>query len=422
MKKINYPDKIILKKEYDELRNSRELIAKEMIIRIKDILKDLPSSSSIKSRIKDFNSFYKKLIRNSLKGNKKHTNRIDDVIGIRIVCPFQENIDEVEKKLQGKFTIVETDNKRVGRTYREFGYESVHLLIKVPDDLLLLSGSPHSDINDIIEIQIRTILQDAWAEVEHELIYKSEFNPYDEPMRRKLAALSASLYLADITFQELRKYQRELKSNMDMRRDSIFEKVDESTNALLFHETNNEINDENINDENNKEEYKPESAGDFSLYESIDDLLLKALKAHNNEKFEEAIAYYIRILELNPDDTIKALILKHRGMAFFACSNYKDAIADFAESFRLDSSSYKAVYYQGVVYSVLRQHREAIEVFNKSLEINPYQPFCLYRRGQSYYHLDDFPHALADCEAALALEQLEGAKKFKDLLLGKLKM
>ena len=417
MKKNNFPEKVTLKKEYDELKNARELIAKEIVIRIKEVLKNVGPSFSIKTRIKDFNSFYKKIIRNYIE-DEKNLRSVDDIIGIRIVCPFQENLDEVEKKIKETFNIIETDHKRVGRTYREFGYESIHLLIKIPNDLLALSGSTKKET---IEIQIRTILQDAWAEVEHELIYKSEFNPYDEPMRRKLAALSASLYLADTTFQELRKYQRELKTNMEMRRDSIFEKVDESTEALLFEgfdpessSKDSDVQDDYIMDDSTSTEY--------STYESIDDLLLKALKAHNNEQYEEAILFYIKILEQDPDDTIKALILKHRGMAFFACSNYEGAIEDFSESFKLDQSSSKALYYQGVVYSVLRNHKEAIEVFSKSLKINPFQPFCLYRRGQSYYHLDDFTQALADCEAALALEPLEGVKKFKALLLSKLKM
>ena len=416
MKKIEYPDKITLKKEYDELKNARELIAKEIANRIKNNLKDMMSSFSIKTRVKDFNSLYKKIIHHYME-DEKNMRSIEDVIGIRIICPFQENIDEVEKRLKETFDIVEADHKRVGRTYREFGYESIHLSIKIPKDLLALSGLTKK--KETIEIQIRTILQDAWAEVEHELIYKSEFNPYDEPMRRKLAALSASLYLADITFQELRKYQRELKTNMEIRRDSIFEKVDESTDALLFEGFNLESSGK-FSDL--PEKFPEPPVVEYSSYDSIDDLLLKALKAHNNEQYEEAILYYIKILELDLDNTIKSLILKHRGMAFFACSKYKEAIADFKESFKLDPSSSRAVYYQGVVYSVLRKHKEAIEVFNKSLKINPFQPFCLYRRGQSYFHLDDFTQALADCEAALALEPLEGAKKFKALLLSKLKM
>ncbi|MDR2759711.1 MAG: tetratricopeptide repeat protein [Spirochaetaceae bacterium] len=57
------------------------------------------------------------------------------------------------------------------------------------------------------------------------------------------------------------------------------------------------------------------------------------------------------------------------------------------------------------------------------LSINPYQAFCLFRRGQAYYHIGDYPAALADCESSLDLEpENEGALKFRELVQNKLKM
>jgi tetratricopeptide (TPR) repeat protein len=110
-------------------------------------------------------------------------------------------------------------------------------------------------------------------------------------------------------------------------------------------------------------------------------------------------------------------------MAFFARSHYEEAINDFSKALDLDPSSYSAVYYQGVVYAVLGNYKNAIDAFDRALFINPYQSYCLYRRGQAYFHLEDYPQALADCDAALALDSnLEGAKKFKQLLLDRLKM
>jgi len=53
----------------------------------------------------------------------------------------------------------------------------------------------------------------------------------------------------------------------------------------------------------------------------------------------------------------------------------------------------------------------------------PFQFFCLFRRGQAYYHLGDYPQALADCEASLAMEpENETVQKFRGLLQDKLKM
>jgi len=231
-------------------------------------------------------------------------------------------------------------------------------------------------------------------------------------MKRRLAAVNASLSLADSIFQEIRVYQRQLNSELGKRRNSFFKKIEEATDGLLF----SEDRDGEKGSQGEQETFVDEQA-------TVDDLLLSALSAHNKNRFTEAIAFYTRILEMKTDPVITTMIYKHRGMAYFAQSRYAEAIEDFGKSLEMDGKSYKAVYYRGVVKSVLRQYLEAIEDFSLSLEINPYQPFTLYRRGQAYYHLEDFPAALADCEAALALEpEFPGAARFRSLLLDKLKM
>jgi putative GTP pyrophosphokinase len=279
------------------------------------------------------------------------------------------------------------------------------------------------------EIQIRTILQDAWAEVEHEFVYKAEFIPFDNPLKRKLAAINASLSLADIVFQETRSYLRLLGGELDKRRDSFFKKIEESTDAMLFSEEESESfplgSIPPMEESGEAAQFQSESI--WTPVEapgtvSIDELLVEALTAHNKSQFPEAIAVYTKILNMDPIESVRALIYKHRGMAHFASSHYEEAIADFSESYRLDPRSYKAAYYEGIICSVLRRYTQAVDAFNRSLVINPYQPYCLFRRGQAYYHLEDYPQALGDCEAALVLESFEAARKFKELLLNKLKM
>jgi putative GTP pyrophosphokinase len=72
---------------------------------------------------------------------------------------------------------------------------------------------------------------------------------------------------------------------------------------------------------------------------------------------------------------------------------------------------------------VLKQFSEAIDDYTMSLEITPFQAFCLFRRGQAYFHIGDYPQALSDCEAALAMEPGNDAiQKFRLLVQSKLKM
>ncbi|MDR0720233.1 MAG: tetratricopeptide repeat protein [Treponema sp.] len=403
---VSVPEQNALRKQYDELLEARKLAVQELQIRIEGFLRSMASHPSVKIRVKDFTSYFKKYIKFLKNGVNPRKSLITDIIGMRIVCPFLEDLAVVEELLKNNFEVIEAERKGGDHTFREFGYESIHLLIKIPKELLDITGPTGCDV---AEIQIRTILQDAWAEVEHELVYKAEFTPFDAPMKRKLAAVNASLSLADIIFQEIRTYQRQLNGELGKRRESFFRKIEESTDALLFQEQKPAVQEED------RRRLPPST-------ESIDELLLNALYAHNKNQFSEAISFYTKIFELNPDETIAALIYKHRGMAFFARSNYEEAVNDFVKSLELDPKSYKSAYYMGIVYAVLRRHYEAVEAFNKSLSINPYQPYCLFRRGQAYYHLEDFPQALADCEAALAMESFESANKFRQLLLSKLKM
>jgi putative GTP pyrophosphokinase len=405
---ISSPNKNVLREEFEKYSEVRHLITNELKERVELILDSLPSNPVISGLIKNFSSYFGKYLQQLKSGIKKP--QIMDLMGIRIICPFIEDLSVTENLIDKKFNVVEIERKG-HYTFKEFGYESTHLLVTIPNDLIAKYGNPGTEI---AEIQIRTILQDAWAEVEHELVYKAEFSPFDEPMRRKLAAVNASLSLADIIFQEIRSYQRKYSKELEKRRESFFNKIEESTDDLLFSQ------------EQIKKADVPFDSG-FGLVSldniSIDDLLVNALTAHNQNRFNEAIEQYSKILDFKPGDDICSIIYKHRGMANFACSQYKEAVEDFNKSLEYDEKSYKAAYYRGVVRSVLKQYSMAIDDYTLSLTINPYQSFCLFRRGQAFFHIGDYPMALSDCENSLALEPgNKSTAKFKDILHEKLRM
>ena len=93
------------------------------------------------------------------------------MMGIRIICAFMEDINKVQKQVSANFSVREIEKKGAEQSFREFGYESVHILVDIPEDCLPVNNaSPVLPEDTVCEIQIRTILQDAWAEVEHELI------------------------------------------------------------------------------------------------------------------------------------------------------------------------------------------------------------------------------------------------------------
>jgi putative GTP pyrophosphokinase len=228
-------------------------------------------------------------------------------------------------------------------------------------------------------------------------------------MKRKLAAINASLSLADTIFQEIRTYQHHFNGQLGKRKESFYNKIEQFADAFLFDKADHKAPEK---------EYNLDKANT-----TIDDLLLNALYAHNRGNFSEAISYYSHILALVPDGVTASLIHKHRGMAFFAQSLYEEAIKDFNLSLQFNEKAHQAAYYCGVVRLVLQQYDAAVDDFTSSIKINPFQPYCFYRRAEAYYHLEDYPQALSDCESALALEhELAGASKLKSMLLKKLKM
>jgi putative GTP pyrophosphokinase len=415
-KNYSAPDKSALKKEYDSFFEIRQNIVNDIKLLVEKSLDSFISHSTINGRIKDFDSYFKKHLR-LLAGNEP----INDLIGVRIVCLFLEDTDISEKIIKSNFEVIETEVKGNRYDFREFGYESTHLLIKIPPDILNKYGNPGIDI---AEIQIRTILQEAWAQVEHEIVYKAEFNAFDKPMKRKLASVNASLVLADSIFQEIRIHQRRYSEEIGKRRESFYQKIEEATDELLF--SNEQITEiVQTHSQYNNEKLIYDTGINLSTRDnvSIDDLLVSALTAHNQNRFSEAINQYSRILELNPDATVCSVIYKHRGMANFACSRYNEAILDFSKSLEYDKKSHRAAYYRGVVHSVIKDYSKAIDDYSSSLLINPHQPYCLFRRGQAYYHIGDYPQALSDCENSLSLEPAnENVIKFKALVKEKLRM
>jgi len=424
------PEQNFLRSEYDKFSEVRYSVVNEIKEHVENVLVFMDTNPVVSGRIKNFTSYFSKYLR-LLKAGENNP-KITDLLGVRVICPFIEDLQAADDLITKNFNVIEREIKG-HYTFKEFGYESTHLLISIPNSITEKYGNPGTDI---AEIQIRTILQDAWAEVEHELVYKAEFSPFDDPMKRKLAAVNASLSLADIIFQEIRSYQRKFSKEMGKRRESFFQKIEESTDEKLFSMEASPDQASNIDVPVSKSSENPSneelvsgiddetshfSSDNYST--SIDDLLVHALSSHNQNRFNEAINQYTKILTLKPDNIIRSIIYKHRGMAYFACSQYNEAIEDFSNSLDLDSQSYKAAYYRGVVHSVMKQYSHAIDDYSLSLSINPYQSFCLFRRGQAYYHIGDFPQALADCDNSLALEpNNKSALKFKELLLDKLKM
>lgn len=176
----------------------------------------------IDSRVKDKKSTQLKLARPS-KGpgdtGPRTLDTLTDLLGLRIITYFTQDVDRVADIITPQFTIDNANSvdKRATLDPDRFGYLSLHYVAELNPSL---TGFPEYQRYHGIkfEIQIRSILQHAWAEIEHDLGYKTE-EAVPHAARRKFAIAAGLLEEADDLFGNLRqalgRHQDETKATIE---------------------------------------------------------------------------------------------------------------------------------------------------------------------------------------------------------------
>lgn len=151
-------------------------------------------------RIKETDSFVGKIDR---KGYDSPFEDTEDICGIRIICYYKSDIDEICRIIKQEFNVLTSQDKEELLDPDQFGYRSHHLIVKIKDGWLSTPNYRGLD-NLKAEIQIRTNLMHTWAEIEHELGYKKKEDIHPN-FRRKFSSISAMLEIVDEQFEDLKK-------------------------------------------------------------------------------------------------------------------------------------------------------------------------------------------------------------------------
>jgi putative GTP pyrophosphokinase len=169
---------------------------------------------SVEARAKDPSSFGKKAAQPSDAdpASPKYPNplvQITDLAGVRVITYFPSTLKDIDEMLSEEFKIVERSDMGAELIEEErFGYQSIHYLVKLtPQRARLPEHDPFA--LSIAEIQVRTILQHAWAEIEHDIQYKSA-SVIPAEIRRRFMSLVGMLEIADREFQAIQDADKRL--------------------------------------------------------------------------------------------------------------------------------------------------------------------------------------------------------------------
>lgn len=201
--RITSQNHIDLRDWYIKEKNSFEFLAKKVAMLLEDLIKTNEiEHHSITYRTKDLDSLITKV---KIKNYTDPQNQVHDYAGIRIVTFVKSDVLKICELIEREFNIdlENSSDKSEELGEDKVGYRSVHYIARLNNQRSELSE--YSLFREkCFEIQVRTILEHAWADISHDRTYKFDnILPEKNEIRRRFALASASLEMIDREFDRL---------------------------------------------------------------------------------------------------------------------------------------------------------------------------------------------------------------------------
>ena len=192
------------------MQNTLEKIAGQLTADISDSLSRCGLIFRIFSRVKSESSIRKKLEKKSA---EKKAKRLQDMIGIRIVLYFQDDVDALALYYSVGDVVKKAIDELDSSTFRP---QRLNITSRIPSDMAddFMAALPEQFrdfIEPTYEIQIRTVFSEGWHEVEHDLRYKckEDWNgcePYSRALNGVIATLETAEWNMRAIFSEMARH------------------------------------------------------------------------------------------------------------------------------------------------------------------------------------------------------------------------
>ncbi|WP_448852420.1 GTP pyrophosphokinase [Corynebacterium sp. 335C] len=196
-----------LRARYDAWVAAHPEAAREFSAAVRELLYDAGLAfDNVTARVKQWRSLRAKAVSRNPDGSFAYPDPwedLHDLVGVRVTTYHSTEIPGILSVLGDAFEVLrEIDKGLENRVAGRLGYGSHHLILRVPED-------PAAEVPPgleayrglMFEVQVRTVLQHAWAEFEHDVRYKS--NDVDPRVNRAFALAAGLIELADQQFDQI---------------------------------------------------------------------------------------------------------------------------------------------------------------------------------------------------------------------------
>ncbi len=156
------------------------------------------------NRVKSLDSVLNKLAKRGYPPELEYAkDYLTDIAGIRVITYYQQDVYEVVRALKSCLDIVKESDYI--KNPKKSGYRSYHLIVVVP--IHYLKGVEYYPV----EVQIRTLTMDCWANIEHQLHYKTLQDEFSNEISEKFQQFSEELNIIGLKMEAIYSEQNKRK-------------------------------------------------------------------------------------------------------------------------------------------------------------------------------------------------------------------